>query len=88
MKRKNRRKLKELTFNPNVYNTIRKNIKKYRLKRGFTSAELAEMVDLSHDFIRQIESEKTAYNFSVETFYKISVALNVKLDALIKDEEE
>lgn len=88
MKRKNRRKLKELTFNPNIYNTIRKNIKKYRLKRGLTSAELAEMVDLSHDFIRQIESEKTAYNFSVETFYKISVALNVKLDVLIKDEEE
>jgi hypothetical protein len=40
------------------------------------------MVDLSHDFIRQIESEKTRYNFSVETFYKISVALGVSLDAL------
>ena len=85
MKRKNRRKLKELTFNPNIYNTIRKNIKKYRLKRGLTSAELAEMVDLSHDFIRQIESEKTAYNFSVNTFYKISVALNVTLDDLIQE---
>ena len=49
-----------------------------------TSAELAELVDLSHDFIRQIESEKTAYNFSVETFYKISVALDVTLDMLIQ----
>ena len=77
--------MKELKFNPNIYDTIRKNIKKYRKERKMTSAELAELVDLSHDFIRQIESEKTAYNFSVETFYKISVALGVKLDDLIQE---
>ena len=76
--------MKELVFNPNIYNTIRKNIKKYRKEKQITSAQLSEMVDLSHDFIRQIESEKTAYNFSVDTFYKISVALNVKLDDLIQ----
>ena len=79
--------MKELKFNPNIYDTIRKNIKKYRKERQMTSAELAELVDLSHDFIRQIESEKTAYNFSVDTFYKISVALDVKLDDLIKEDE-
>ena len=75
----------QLKFNPNIYDTIRKNIKKYRKQKRMTSAELAELVDLSHDFIRQIESEKTAYNFSVETFYKISVALGVKLDDLIQE---
>ena len=80
--------MNELKFNPNIYNTIRRNIKKYRKERGITSAELAKLVDLSHDFIRQIESEKTAYNFSVDTFYKISVALNVKLDDLIKEDIE
>ena len=79
--------MKELNFNPNIYDTIRRNIKKYRKERKMTSAELAELVDLSHDFIRQIESEKTAYNFSVDTFYKISVALDVKLDDLIKEDE-
>jgi transcriptional regulator with XRE-family HTH domain len=73
-----------LNFDENIYNTIRKNIKKYRKERGLTSAQLAEMVDLSHDFIRQIESEKVGYNFSVETFYKISVALEVSLDKLIE----
>ena len=72
-------------FKTNIYDIIRKNIKKYRKERGLTSAQLAEMVDLSHDFIRQIESEKVAYNFSVDTFYKISVALNVTLDDLIQD---
>lgn len=77
--------MNNIKFNPNIYDTIRKNIKKYRKLRNMTSAELAELVDLSHDFIRQIESEKVAYNFSVDTFYKISVALNVKLDDLIKE---
>ncbi|MCC3394123.1 XRE family transcriptional regulator [Clostridiales bacterium AHG0011] len=76
--------IQQLQFDENIYNTIRRNIKKYRKERGLTSAQLAEMVDLSHDFIRQIESEKVGYNFSVETFYKISVALGVELDKLIK----
>ena len=67
-----------------VYDIIRRNIKKYRKEKGITSAQLAEMVDLSHDFIRQIESEKTRYNFSVETLYKISVALGVSLDKFVE----
>lgn len=67
-----------------IYDTIRRNIKKYRNERGLTSAQLAQKVNLSHDFIRQIESEKIRYNFSVETFYKIAVALDVELDKLVK----
>lgn len=70
--------------NETIYDVIRRNIKKYRKEKGLTSAQLAEMVDLSHDFIRQIESEKARYNFSVETLYKISVALDVGLDKLVE----
>lgn len=77
-------KIEQPIFDNDIYNTIRRNIKKYRKEKGLTSAQLAEMVDLSHDFIRQIESEKAQYNFSVETFYKISVALGVSLDKLIE----
>ena len=65
-----------------IYDVIRRNIKKYRKEKGMTSAQLAEAVGLSHDFIRQIESEKTRYNFSVETFYKISEALGTSMDRL------
>lgn len=82
------KKKETLKFDTDIYNTIRKNIKKYRKLKGITAMELSEMVDLSHDFIRQIESEKTAYNFSVDTFYKISVALGVKLDDLIKKQND
>lgn len=73
-----------INFDNEIYDTIRKNIKKYRKAKKMTAAELAELVGLSHDFIRQIESEKVRYNFSVETFYKISVALGVSLDMLIE----
>ncbi len=65
-----------------IYDVIRRNIKKYRKEKGMTSAQLAEAVGLSHDFIRQIESEKVRYNFSVETFYKISEALDISMDQL------
>ena len=70
-----------------IYDVIRRNIRKYRREKGLTSAQLAEKTELSHDFIRQIESEKARYNFSVETFFKISEALNVSMDKLAKEEE-
>lgn len=75
-------RIEQIQFNEDIYNTIRRNIKKYRKEKGLTSAQLAEMVGLSHDFIRQIESEKVGNNFSVDTFYKIAVALGVGLDKL------
>ena len=79
--------MKQLVFDEDIYNTIRRNIKKYRKQRGLTAAELAEPIGRSHDFMRQIESEKVAYNFSVDTFYRISVALDISLDQLIEKSE-
>lgn len=75
----------ETKRNDAVYDVIRRNIKKYRKNQGLTSAKLAEMVGVSHDFIRQIESEKVRYNFSVDTFYRISVALGVGMDTLAEN---
>lgn len=80
--------MEKLIFDANIYDTIRKNIRKYRKEKNITSIQLAEMVDLSHDFIRQIQSDKAGYNFSVDTFYRISVALGVTLDDLIKKEND
>lgn len=78
----------DIEFDNDIYNTIRQNIKKYREDAGMTSAELAELTGLSHDFIRQLQSNsKKTYNFSVETFYKISVAMNVSMDKLIEKQK-
>ena len=71
-------------FDADLYLTIKKNIKKYRLEKGITAAKLAECIDVSHEFIRQIESNNEKYNFSVRTLYKISVVLGVSLDKLIE----
>lgn len=69
-----------------IYKVIRKNIKKYRKLKNMTQAELAEKADLSHDYIRQIESEKIANTFSVQTIYDISVALDVSIELLFKND--
>ena len=66
-----------------IYKVIRKNIKKYRKLKNMTQAELAEKADLSHDYIRQIESEKIANTFSVQTIYDISVALDVSINLCV-----
>lgn len=62
-----------------IYMIVRKNIKKYRMLRGITQFELAEKIDVSHDFIRQIESEKVSRNFSLQTLFDISVELNIDI---------
>ena len=48
MKRDNRYK--------SIYDTVRLNIRKYRRKKGITQQELADLADLSHGYIRDIES--------------------------------
>ena len=61
----------------NIYEQIAKNIKKYRKIAGISQAELAERVGVSHEFIRRNESKKGRKTFSVDTLWKVSVALNV-----------
>lgn len=72
------------TLYVNIYEVIRHNIKKYRKEKGITQAKLAELTDLSHDYIRQIESDKVANTFSVQTLYEISLALDVDVGLLFK----
>lgn len=62
----------------NIYEQIARNIKKYRNMAGITQAVLAERVGVSHEFIRRIESKKGAKTFSVDTIWKISLALDIE----------
>ncbi len=64
-------------YDINIYEQIAKNIKKYRNIAGISQAELAERVGVSHEFIRRNESKKGRKSFSVDTVWKISIALNV-----------
>lgn len=62
----------------NIYEQIARNIKKYRKEAGITQAELAEKIGVSHEFIRRNESKNGKKSFSVDTVWKISVALNIQ----------
>lgn len=57
-------------------------IRETRLKRGFTQDKLAEMVDISTNFMSLIENGR---NMSVETLVKIADALGVTVDYLLCD---
>ena len=70
-----------------IYKIIRHNIKKYRILKNMTQAELAEKADLTHDYIRQIESDKVANTFSVQTLYDISLALDIEMNLSVEKEE-
>ncbi len=65
-------------YEVNIYEQIARNIKKYRMAAGITQAVLAERVGVSHEFIRRIESKKGVKTFSVDTIWKISLALNIE----------
>lgn len=69
-----------------IYCIIRHNIKKYRILNNMTQAQLAEKTNLSHDYIRQIESDKVANTFSIQTLYEISLALNTDSGLFFKEE--
>ena len=71
-------------FEINIYEQIAKNIKKYRNLAGISQAELAERVGVSHEFIRRNESRKGRKSFSVDTLWKISVALDIAPGKLIE----
>lgn len=63
-----------------IYNTIGKNIKKYRMKKGLKQRELAEALFLSDSFIAKLESV-THQTISIDTLEEIADVL----DCDIKD---
>ena len=63
--------------------TIAKNIKKYRQKLGISQDRLSKMADVAYNTIIKIES-RAIQNPTIETLAKISKALDVKVDDLIK----
>ena len=57
------------------------NIKKFRELKGLTQNELAEKVDLSREYIADIE--RGLKNISLRKFYMIVDVLNIKCSDLI-----
>lgn len=78
---------KEYVFNPHIKQTIAHNIRKYRKQKGMTQEQLANGCDRAFEFVRRIESEEGRRGFSIETLYRISVVLGVRIDRFFEEEE-
>lgn len=74
--------------NKNIYDTVRKNIKKYRKLKGMTQQDLADASDFSHGYIREIESPKMASTFSLDAVEKIANGLEINFKLLFEEDEK
>ena len=63
------------------YDAMGKNIAHIRTKNNLTQEQLAEKIEVSTVFISQIET--AVRKPSLETIYKLSIALNTTIDTLI-----
>ena len=71
--------------NNNIYDTVRKNIRKYRRLKSMTQQELADASELSHGYIREIESLNMKSTFSLDAVEKIAIALQVEIKDLFEE---
>ena len=65
------------------YEIMGKNIARIRNKNHLTQEQLAEKINISTVFVSQIET--AVRKLSLETIYKISIALNTTIDNLISN---
>ena len=63
------------------------NIKKYRKESGYSLMEVAEILDMSYDYLRRIESNKDEVKTcSLKLLIKFSILYNRKLDDFLQEE--
>ena len=62
----------------NIYNTIGKNIKKYRKLKGWTQRELDEKLYVSESFISKLESV-TYQTIAIDTLEQIAKLLDTSI---------
>lgn len=63
-------------------NILKTNIKKYREKAGLTQEQLSEMIEISPDYLSEIERGKKMP--SMKRFFRIAKALNILPYQLLK----
>lgn len=73
-------------YNPDFKTIICNNIKVYRKEKGMRLMELAELLDVTPEYLKRIESPNdTKKNCSLALLYKISIILDKKLDDFLID---
>lgn len=66
------------------YSIIRNNIRKFRLKQNLTQQDLADMVELSREYICDIENESRNKHLTIAVLGRIVEALNIQIEDFFK----
>ena len=66
------------------YKEVGLKIAYYRKKKGYTQAQLAEMVGISSNYLSLIERGNKRQSYSMETLFKIAEALDVNANDLLE----
>lgn len=75
------------TDNDYYYYVARINIKKFRKIKGMTSQELADKSGFTHQFIRDLESNKLVKRPRLDSLARISLVLEIDMKDLFDDEQ-
>ena len=70
--------------NEYYYFIIRKNIKKFRLEKNLTQQDLADMTEMSREYICDIENEKRNKHLTIAVLGRISEALGIDIADFFK----
>lgn len=75
-----------LLLNKDYMPIIYKNIKRFRKEQGMSLAEVAEILDMSYDYLRRIESSNDLVKTcSLKLLIKFSILYNRPLDDFLKE---
>ena len=66
------------------YSIIRKNVKKFRLKKGLTQQELADMTEMSRGYICDIENESRNKHLTIAVLGRIAESLQIDITDFFK----
>lgn len=67
------------------YTIIRRNIRKFRLEQNLTQQDLADMTELSREYICDIENERRCKHLTIAVLGRISEALNIDIREFFVD---
>ena len=70
------------------YSIIRKNIKKERIEKKYTQQDLADMTDISREYICDIENESRNKHITISLLGRIAEALEIDISELLKPIDE
>lgn len=66
------------------YSIIRKNVKKYRKEKKLTQQELADMTELSREYICDIENDSRNKHLTIAVLGRVADALRVDIACFFK----